>query len=463
MNEACWEGYKQVGMKKKGNRTVPNCVKKNKFSFAEWLNESDEQYQGDSNPMSNDWVDTWHEAQRHAFSGDIKLAVSMMKKAAQQARQESPGEAKYYLGTAAWLSGDKAKCLAMTKDSDVVQTGNDKVLLRLLNSKTSNYQQAYSQNENEEEVFPKKYVKAFASLPWDWEAMQRDKIVQPLFFYSPEQSDVMEDWQDSIITLFNLLVEKIPRNQLSAVNRHTGNKPDQGLFLKRLRNTSDVQGEATWYDKKIDQIYWSIKKVGKTPEDYGGRDIRSEITMESNHDSKSKYSGLFQQWDDMDQSMRNELSKSYTEKYGTEFKQELWDANLKQFIDKYQTTPDDVFGDSKRLTQLKEILPNLDYSKFSKRNWEQFWTLAQHADNDEYLQKQALSVLARYKQNQHYLNLLWRIANNNGVMDQLYQKAGIPKPTTMDLDQLPSIMQQIAQKLNMSVNQLHQHIAQTIK
>ncbi len=182
MNESCWKGYKQVGMKKKGNRTVPNCVKKNKFSFAEWLNESDEQ------------------------------------------------------------------------------------------------------NENEEEVFPKKHVKAFASLPWDWEAMQRDKIVQPLFFYSPEQSDVMEDWQDSIITLFNLLMEKIPRNQLSAVNRHTGNKPDQGLFLKRLRNTSDVQGEATWYDKKIDQIYWSIKKVGKTPEDYGGRDIRSEITMESNHD-----------------------------------------------------------------------------------------------------------------------------------------------------------------------------------
>ena len=24
---ACWDGYKQVGMKKKGNRMVPNCVK----------------------------------------------------------------------------------------------------------------------------------------------------------------------------------------------------------------------------------------------------------------------------------------------------------------------------------------------------------------------------------------------------------------------------------------------------
>jgi hypothetical protein len=24
--EACWKGYKKVGMKKKGNKKVPNCV-----------------------------------------------------------------------------------------------------------------------------------------------------------------------------------------------------------------------------------------------------------------------------------------------------------------------------------------------------------------------------------------------------------------------------------------------------
>ena len=24
--EACWDGYKQLGMKKKGGRKVPNCV-----------------------------------------------------------------------------------------------------------------------------------------------------------------------------------------------------------------------------------------------------------------------------------------------------------------------------------------------------------------------------------------------------------------------------------------------------
>ena len=40
MNEACWRGYKQIGMKKKGGRTVPNCVKEHYRSFAEWLNEN---------------------------------------------------------------------------------------------------------------------------------------------------------------------------------------------------------------------------------------------------------------------------------------------------------------------------------------------------------------------------------------------------------------------------------------
>jgi hypothetical protein len=37
MNESCWKGYKQVGMKKKGSRTVPNCVKESRLSFAEWV------------------------------------------------------------------------------------------------------------------------------------------------------------------------------------------------------------------------------------------------------------------------------------------------------------------------------------------------------------------------------------------------------------------------------------------
>jgi len=35
MNEACWVGFKQVGMKDKGGRKVPNCVKEEMEIFYE--------------------------------------------------------------------------------------------------------------------------------------------------------------------------------------------------------------------------------------------------------------------------------------------------------------------------------------------------------------------------------------------------------------------------------------------
>ena len=39
-NDPCWDSHKQVGMKKKGNRMVPNCVPKTKSeSFSNWRNE----------------------------------------------------------------------------------------------------------------------------------------------------------------------------------------------------------------------------------------------------------------------------------------------------------------------------------------------------------------------------------------------------------------------------------------
>jgi hypothetical protein len=100
-------------------------------------------YQGDSNPMQNIWIDTWHQAQQHAISGNYQTAINMMMKAANQAAQKSPGEAKYYLATAAWLSGNKEKCQKLAQDKDVKQTGNHKVLHKLLKSKSNNYNQAY--------------------------------------------------------------------------------------------------------------------------------------------------------------------------------------------------------------------------------------------------------------------------------------------------------------------------------
>ena len=41
LDEACWKGYRKRGMKKKGDRMVPNCVKEGKKSFAQFMAEAD--------------------------------------------------------------------------------------------------------------------------------------------------------------------------------------------------------------------------------------------------------------------------------------------------------------------------------------------------------------------------------------------------------------------------------------
>ncbi len=46
LEEACWVGYKQVGMKKKGNKEVPNCVPEEN-ELNEWGEvEEESEYQG---------------------------------------------------------------------------------------------------------------------------------------------------------------------------------------------------------------------------------------------------------------------------------------------------------------------------------------------------------------------------------------------------------------------------------
>ena len=46
IEEACWVGYKQVGMKKKGNKEVPNCVPE-ETELNEWGEiEEESEYQG---------------------------------------------------------------------------------------------------------------------------------------------------------------------------------------------------------------------------------------------------------------------------------------------------------------------------------------------------------------------------------------------------------------------------------
>ena len=114
--------------------------------------------------------------------------------------------------------------------------------------------------------------KSFVSLPWDWNAMIKAKVLQPLFYYAKEnyvdgKPEVMDDNSASIITLPNL--KSIDNNELSSKNIHTGNSPNMNSWMNYIRNPE------AWYDLKIDQIYDGIRMIGKRPEDFGGKDIRT--------------------------------------------------------------------------------------------------------------------------------------------------------------------------------------------
>jgi hypothetical protein len=97
--KACWEGYKMIGTKKKGDRTVPNCVPVKKSDL-----EKDEEYAGrmvKSNlykmiqqcnelyPMfeDNENVEPWVEEK-------IAVAASMMDSVAHYMEHEAVADGK---------------------------------------------------------------------------------------------------------------------------------------------------------------------------------------------------------------------------------------------------------------------------------------------------------------------------------------------------------------------------------
>jgi len=115
--------------------------------------------------------------------------------------------------------------------------------------------------------------KKFVTLPWNWNNLISNKIVNPLFYYAKENNDskgspeVLRDHEFSIITLPNL--KSIPKNELSSTNITSGNKINMNDYFVFLKNPM------AWYDDKIDQFYNGIAMTGKTPEFFGGADIRS--------------------------------------------------------------------------------------------------------------------------------------------------------------------------------------------
>lgn len=110
-----------------------------------YLSSLIENYTGNTNPLNIPSLDTWHAAQELAIQGKTQEAISMMNKAATQAKtDDSQGIVKYYLGTIAWLNKDYNTVNKYINDAEVKQTGTDKVLYRLLQNKNRDYNTAYN-------------------------------------------------------------------------------------------------------------------------------------------------------------------------------------------------------------------------------------------------------------------------------------------------------------------------------
>ena len=85
-NDPCWVGYKQVGMKKKGGKMVPNCVKE---GYSNWREELSEDWQkvnkGDkTDGMSQKAVDAYR---RENPGSKLKTAVTEKKPTGKRAKR----------------------------------------------------------------------------------------------------------------------------------------------------------------------------------------------------------------------------------------------------------------------------------------------------------------------------------------------------------------------------------------
>jgi hypothetical protein len=80
-DEACWDSHKQVGMKKKGDRMVPNCVPKEEVEHEEEV-------------IAEETVAEFEEEVVNAYSGSIKGIRAALQQLWEKAQQGSDGKYK---------------------------------------------------------------------------------------------------------------------------------------------------------------------------------------------------------------------------------------------------------------------------------------------------------------------------------------------------------------------------------
>ena len=106
-----------------------------------------------------------------------------------------------------------------------------------------------------------------------------------------------------------------------------------------------------------------------------------------------------------DQAERNEYSQFVKSQAGGD-----WTQGAKMYAQLKKRPVNNIFDDASRLNQFMKM--TFDFDKFTDADWDNYWLLAQHCDDNRNFQKQALATIKKYQgpQHSHYKYLYDRIS-----------------------------------------------------
>jgi hypothetical protein len=106
-----------------------------------------------------------------------------------------------------------------------------------------------------------------------------------------------------------------------------------------------------------------------------------------------------------DQAERNEYSQFVKSKAGGD-----WNKGAKMYAQLKKRPSNDIFNDAARLNQFMKM--TFDFDNFTDQDWNDYWLLAQHCDDNRDFQKKALAVIKKYQgqNHSHYKYLYDRIS-----------------------------------------------------
>jgi len=218
----------------------------------------------------------------------------------------------------------------------------------------------------------------------------------------------------------------------SADRDHNDDVPDPIFVLaNRWWNAGDRQPQI---EHVLNSLGWSIHQ--NESEDDGVQLQHRDGTThyisadEFDPDLFESLSSLVSQ----DQAERNEYSQFVKSKAGSD-----WNKGAKLYAQLKNRPANDIFGDSARLKQFMTM--KFDFAKFTDIDWNNYWLLAQHCDDNRAFQKQALATIKKYQgeDNSHYQYLYDRIScgltgnQKYGTQDI----CGIDKQGIMEIARIP--------------------------